>query len=246
MIAKLTCPIGAPMATAEHLTPDWHWDEILIVARYVEDNGGKALGNGSRLNAHVQNLLNKATIHPEVDGRRVVRTPGAVKRKSGDLESVHPDYRGVPTNGGQTTREVLNYWLANPATARKEAIELEEMIERGELMHLPDDDQDASATEGKALLVRHLRRERNAALREKKIRRAKTLDCEVCGINFGHVYGDRGEGYIEVHHTLPLHVSGETTTRLNDLALLCSNCHRMIHRTPWTTPEGLRAQLASD
>lgn len=232
------------MAESKLSTPDWHWDEILIVARYVEDNHGKALGAGNRLNAHVQTLLNKATIHPQVDGQKVVRSQGSVKRKSGDLVSIHPNYAGSPTKGGATTEEVLKYWLANPDTARKEAIALEEMIERGEPMRLPNDDQDASAAEGKALLVRHLRRERNAALREKKIRRAKKLDCEVCGINFGRVYGDRGTGYIEVHHTLPLHVSGATETKLNDLALLCSNCHRMIHRSPWTTPDDLRAQIA--
>lgn len=43
---------------------------------------------------------------------------------------------------------------------------------------------------------------------------------EVCGFDFGYVYGERGEGYIEVHHVRPLHISGETETRLDNLALL--------------------------
>jgi putative restriction endonuclease len=31
------------------------------------------------------------------------------------------------------------------------------------------------------------------------------------------------------------------TTRLEDLALLCANCHRMIHRaSPWLSVEELR------
>ena len=35
-------------------------------------------------------------------------------------------------------------------------------------------------------------------------------------------------------------VAGKTQTKLADLALLCSNCHRMIHRTKqWLTVEEL-------
>ncbi|WP_420719722.1 HNH endonuclease [Streptomyces sp. NRRL WC-3618] len=55
-----------------------------------------------------------------------------------------------------------------------------------------------------------------------------------------------GAGYIECHHVIPLHVAGEGTTKLSDLALICSNCHRMIHRkAPWPTPQDLRRQLKS-
>ncbi|MEV4457357.1 HNH endonuclease [Microbispora sp. NPDC049633] len=59
--------------------------------------------------------------------------------------------------------------------------------------------------------------------------------------DFEHTYGPRGAGYIECHHIVPLHVSGPVTTKLDDLALVCSNCHRMIHRSaPWLTPSELR------
>ena len=37
-------------------------------------------------------------------------------------------------------------------------------------------------------------------------------------------------------------VLGEVKTRLDDLILICANCHRMIHRhNPWLTPDHLRA-----
>ncbi|WP_420497540.1 HNH endonuclease [Xenorhabdus griffiniae] len=40
-----------------------------------------------------------------------------------------------------------------------------------------------------------------------------------------------GENFCEVHHLNPLHKSdGETRNELSDLAIVCSNCHRMIHR----------------
>lgn len=67
-----------------------------------------------------------------------------------------------------------------------------------------------------------------------KIRRTflkgKHLVCEVCGFDFEKVYGKLGTGYIEVHHKKPVS-EGERTTDLNDdLVMLCSNCHKMIHR----------------
>ncbi|MEV6744057.1 HNH endonuclease [Streptomyces sp. NPDC051080] len=49
---------------------------------------------------------------------------------------------------------------------------------------------------------------------------------------------------MECHHVLPLHVAGEGHTKLSDLALICANCHRMIHRrAPWPTPGDLRASI---
>ena len=40
------------------------------------------------------------------------------------------------------------------------------------------------------------------------------------------------EGFIEVHHIVPLHsIEGEVTVNhVTDLIPVCSNCHRKIHR----------------
>jgi 5-methylcytosine-specific restriction protein A len=100
-------------------------------------------------------------------------------------------------------------------------------------------------TSPRYLLRLHRVWERKPALREKKIRsvqaRGEALACEACGFDFGQTYGDRGQGFIECHHVEPLHQTGERATTIRDLALLCSNCHRMIHRKPpWPTPAQLR------
>ncbi|MFC5863815.1 HNH endonuclease [Acidicapsa dinghuensis] len=34
----------------------------------------------------------------------------------------------------------------------------------------------------------------------------------------------------EVHHVIPISEIGMTRTKLKDLALLCANCHRYVHR----------------
>ena len=56
--------------------------------------------------------------------------------------------------------------------------------------------------------------------------------CSVCGFNFSEVYGERGEGFIEVHHIKPLYQAEEAQyiNPSTDLLPVCSNCHRMIHR----------------
>jgi predicted HNH restriction endonuclease len=105
-----------------------------------------------------------------------------------------------------------------------------------------DDEEDE---EGRTLLRLHRTRERKPRLvRLKKQNVVKTtglLACEICSFDFGAIYGPLGEGFAECHHRLPLAVSpGVATTRLADLAVVCANCHRMLHRRPYYTVEQLR------
>lgn len=55
--------------------------------------------------------------------------------------------------------------------------------------------------------------------------------CQVCGLRFVDVYGKLGEGFAEAHHRVPLHrLKGVVKTRMEDLATVCANCHRMLHK----------------
>lgn len=102
-------------------------------------------------------------------------------------------------------------------------------------------ENDYDFPEGKAVLEIHLHRERNTRLvKEAKIAFQKEhngqLFCEACGFNFYEVYGDIGKEYIEAHHLLkPVSEMEEgDVTKIGDLAMLCANCHRMVHRIrPW-------------
>lgn len=96
-------------------------------------------------------------------------------------------------------------------------------------------DQELTGLEGKlrTRLVKHRSRER--ALRDAKIQEAQAsgpLRCEVpgCAFDFAQRYGSLGRGYAQVHHLRPLSLSkGPIETRLSDLAIVCANCHAMIH-----------------
>jgi ribosomal protein L44E len=100
--------------------------------------------------------------------------------------------------------------------------------------------------EGRRKLIRHVRMEktRNPQLiRDAKKyfkKRNGRLHCEVCGFDFGRKYGSRGRDYIEAHHKIPLSELEENVTlTVNDVAMVCSNCHRMLHRPPWISIEEL-------
>lgn len=58
--------------------------------------------------------------------------------------------------------------------------------------------------------------------------------CQACNFNFQDTYGELGRDYIEAHHLVPLQQLAEGEVREYDVAVdfavLCSNCHRMIHR----------------
>ena len=73
--------------------------------------------------------------------------------------------------------------------------------------------------------------ERNPELRSAAIRLHGTT-CKACGFNFARAYGERGKDYIEVHHLVPISTYIEPTAvePAKDLTVLCSNCHRMVHR----------------
>ncbi|ANY75968.1 hypothetical protein BBD41_27215 [Paenibacillus ihbetae] len=75
------------------------------------------------------------------------------------------------------------------------------------------------------------RYERNPENRRRAIE-SHGLNCVVCGFNFEDFYGEWGKDFIEVHHLNPLNtVQAEVIIDPEkDLAPVCSNCHRMLHR----------------
>lgn len=108
-------------------------------------------------------------------------------------------------------------------------------------------DVDETYREGGSVLKMHLERERNRKLvaraKSQRIIETGRLECDVCGFSFVKGYGDLGLGYIEAHHRLPLSSpKRKTKIQVKDLALLCSNSHRIIHLTdPMMKVERLKA-----
>lgn len=101
-------------------------------------------------------------------------------------------------------------------------------------------------SEGKRVFKIHKARERNPkvirlAKREHARKHSGRLPCEVCGFDFSKTYGkDIGDFFLEAHHKIPLSQLDEiqgTQTTVSDLAMVCANCHRMLHRSQVSVEE---------
>jgi 5-methylcytosine-specific restriction protein A len=69
-------------------------------------------------------------------------------------------------------------------------------------------------------------------------------ECKVCGFSFSAKYGEIGDGYIECHHLRPMSMDEARPTKLEEVTVLCANCHRMAHRrSPPYSVDELRANL---
>jgi hypothetical protein len=91
-------------------------------------------------------------------------------------------------------------------------------------------DPELTVAEGKLRLITHYARERDRSIIKEKKRQALTdglLKCEICNFSFIERFGIE---FIECHHKTPISQSGITETTLNDLELVCANCHRMLHK----------------
>jgi 5-methylcytosine-specific restriction enzyme A len=78
---------------------------------------------------------------------------------------------------------------------------------------------------------RKIERNRTAARYAKKFHGTR---CQACELEFAERYGEIGKGFIEAHHLRPIATLEEGMPVKYDVAadfaVLCSNCHRMIHR----------------
>ncbi|MBB4367760.1 hypothetical protein GGD63_000529 [Bradyrhizobium sp. cir1] len=100
------------------------------------------------------------------------------------------------------------------------------------------DDPEIAGFEGEQRRRYILHRRREASMRAKKIQAAlwqhKALKCEVprCNFDFAVTYGDLGKEFAHVHHLRPLSEAPAEGRKieLKDLAIVCANCHAMIHR----------------
>ena len=100
---------------------------------------------------------------------------------------------------------------------------------------IASEDDESAFPEGRERYRLHRELERDPSIsktaKEKRLGATGKLECDVCGFNFTSVYGKLGKGFIEAHHQTPVsRLDGKTKTKVADLALVCSNCHRMLHR----------------
>jgi 5-methylcytosine-specific restriction enzyme A len=164
-----------------------------------------------------------------------------------------PDYPGVGLDAGSKPDvEVWNEFAHDRERLTCTALAIRtNLVEVRALPTTVSDGENYEAPEGVVPLRLHRSRERNQALMRERKRRALAqlgrLECEVCNFDFKKVYGEICEGFIECHYSVPVsELRPGQRTKLSDLALVCANCHRMLHRPRGTmTIDALRAFLTN-
>lgn len=113
------------------------------------------------------------------------------------------------------------------------------------LIGIEDVISDSSASEGQSFEEISRRYERRLVNREICLS-VRGRRCHCCNMDFGEMYGELADGYIEVHHLTPVSQlgAGYQINPVIDLVPICSNCHSVVHlTTPPRNVDELRALL---
>ena len=230
--------------------PTWVADELILGLDLYVTAG--MLGPADPRVIELSELLNTLPIHEEAARRTKFRNPKAVGLKLANFAALDPAHpgRGME-HGSKGDRDVWERFAGNQEELAAVAGRIRELVTKGDPAMASAVDEEESVVEGRLLFRAHRSRERDPAVAARKraevMARDGALRCEGCGFDFAAAYGSRGEGFIEVHHLLPLSVGGPRATRLSDLVVLCANCHRMVHRRePWLELDQLQGLTARD
>lgn len=164
----------------------------------------------------------------------MMRTPDTIPKGLPKILRGYPGYfRGVPRDAMNAAgvldhdTELPNHPDWPPAgltQARAEELLL--------LFEEPaDDDPETSVMETRPTYreLRQMQRYVDADRRPRALCN-RCMVCEVCGRDFYRMYGERSRSIVECHHTVPLATTRHRGRTLrNDLALVCANCHALIH-----------------
>jgi 5-methylcytosine-specific restriction protein A len=232
--------------------PPWQRDE-LILALDLYVRLGRVVGDDTAPEVvTLSGLLNQLPIHAARPDAVRFRNPNGVALKLANFRAIDQPGRGM-SRGNKLDRVVWEEFSGDEKRLRAVA----EVISTG--YRRPDAtpvlaltaDEESEFPEGRVVYRLHRARERNGQVIAKKkaqvLQQHGRLACEACGFDFAMTYGPVGMGYIECHHVVALEtVASSTVTHLQDLMLLCANCHRIVHRKrPWLRAEQIRTMIVA-
>lgn len=208
--------------------PPWTRDEVVLALDLYLANSGLTPPTTDDRVLRLSKVLRAMPGNQAAALEPRFRNPNGVSLKLRNLHAVATG-GGMP-NGSQVDLQVWKELGSDPAAARREAQRILEgipgTVENREQLRI------AGYTEGGQVLEAHYRRERSPELRSQFLaarRKAGRLSCEICAIAASEQHAALSEGRFEVHHIVPLGSGEGRETTLADLALLCANCHRLIH-----------------
>lgn len=232
--------------------PNWSLDETILALDLYFRIGRKMPSESHPEVAALSKLLNSLGIHSKGKYGENFRNPDGVAMKLGNLQfHDNTSSSGLPA-GSKIDKLVWEQYGHKPEEVKRLAGIIRSRYQEVASEDIAFNEGDEEFSEGRIIEKLHKRLERSgAAPKQKKanvLRMEGKLVCEVCNFDFFSVYGELGAGFAECHHKVPLsYLGGVSKTKLSDLAIVCSNCHRILHRKrPWLTVEELSAIIPYD
>jgi 5-methylcytosine-specific restriction protein A len=228
--------------------PPWTRDEILLALDLFFDEGMVALSDTHPKVISLSDQLRGLPGNEDRAKNPKFRNAAGVSFKLSNLASISTG-RGF-ANGSSADRAVWAQFESRPQRVKDVAALIIKYVVDIPLGVDEYEDEEEFA-EGRVLTRAHRRIERNSKLRSKLIRErrnANLLRCDACLTTNPTADARLDDAIFDAHHLVPLSTQGSTTTRLHDVALLCANCHRLIHRLiatsgGWRTVKDLRNAL---
>jgi 5-methylcytosine-specific restriction enzyme A len=208
--------------------PPWNNEELILALNlYFHLEYGQMDGR----NPQVKILSDLLTTLNEPNG--FSRSVNSVSIKLANFKRIDPEFKGKGMiGGGKLEESIWGEYYQNKQLLNTIANEIRNKILNSRMELSLADEECESLTEGRRKVYISQKIERDIRLRSMAIKIHGT-SCKACGFNFGLVYGEWGKDFIEVHHLVPLgnnEVNERNTDPVKDLIVLCSNCHRMVHR----------------
>ncbi|GAO39223.1 hypothetical protein SCH01S_28_00820 [Sphingomonas changbaiensis NBRC 104936] len=229
--------------SANERGPKWTREELILALELYMRNRRSPPGKGSAEVAELSQVLNLLALATGVARTAKYRNRNGVYLKMMNFRRFDPQYtssgRTGMARGGKLEEPIWTEFANRLPELRRAAALIRGSVQNRDLVDeiaAIGDGDDEGAVEGGFTHRLHRVYERDRKVIEKKKRQVRhttgALRCEVCELDFRERYGAHGDGYIEVHHKRPVfQMRPGERTKPEDLALLCANCHRMVHRT---------------
>lgn len=234
--------------TSGHGNPRWTREEVILALALYLDCREAIPGPRDPRVIELSNLLRRNPLHEQAARMPTFRNPDGVAFKIQNLRSVATG-KGLP-NTAEIDEIVWREFGSEKTRVDLIAQQIKDQIETAEPANVPVDDEEFA--EGRLVTRAHLSRERNGKLRRHVLKQRRvdgSLSCDCCGVVAPSTSPELDDAIFEVHHLVPLAAAQARTTKVSDTALLCANCHRIVHRLiartkRWVLPSEVPGLLA--
>lgn len=217
---------------------DWTWDEHVLALELYMVNPASPPADTSLPVKALSRLLKRLGERRGIELSGTYRNASGVYMKMMNFRRFDPAFQAAGKVGlpkGNRLEGLVWAEFAERSDALVQAAHAIRTAINDDAVKISSVDDDLEAEEGGLILRLHLSRERSRKLiqrkREQVLIQSGRLACEACDFEFANSYGELGQGFIEIHHKKPVAtLAPGDKTRLEDLALVCANCHRMLHR----------------